>query len=828
MRKAVIMAGGFGTRLRPLTMSLPKPMVPVANKPMMAHIVDLLVRHGITDVVSVLYFQPESIRNYFGDGAQRNISMRYIMADTDYGTAGAVRNASSLLDEQFIVISGDVLTDFDLTAAISYHKACGAMATILLTRVAEPLQYGIVMTREDGRISRFLEKPSWGQVFSDTINTGIYILEPEVLSLIPEKTEFDFSKDLFPLMLERNLPLYGYVASGYWKDIGNLNEYQLAHADILTGKVSISIPGEACDSCHCGPNLNIASNVNLNGMVALGDNVTIGEGSSLTDCVVSDDVIIGRGVRMTNSVVWRGTTIGDGTDITNSVICNDVRIGNYTSVLDNVFIAEECTIGDNASLLANIKLWPRKVVESGAILARSLVQEERWARELFTDARISGISNVDINPEFGAKLGAAMGNAFKSATIVLASRDDDPVSRMMKRAVTAGLMSVGMSVDDMQVTSIPQTRHQMQAGNYGAGFHVRRSPRYPEKTDIVLFDQSGRDISLAITKSIDRFFFGEDIKRVPSGDVGRLRFPERTVEKYVSRVLEHVDKDAISRRNFRLLVDYSYGTSSLVFPRVLGRLGCDVVALNTYVDVNRSSDPMRGSLDKAATIMQSLGYHVGVRIDYGGERVTLLDERGIWYQGLRLLTLVTKLFLDAHRSLEPYTIAVPVQAPAEIETIAADHKVKVARIRNSHAAMMEATRDPDVKFVGGTRGGFIFPDFLIAVDGMYAACKILEMIARTGYLLSELDQTLPKRHQTIIEVQCDWEQRGQVMRKAMQHSEGMNRLLVDGVKIFQGNQSVLIVPDKERALFIIAAEADSEVESGLLATTYANFVKQWR
>jgi len=292
MRKAVIMAGGFGTRLRPLTMSIPKPMVPLANRPMMGHIVELLKKHGIRDVVSLLYFQPEHITSYFGDGSQAGITMQYMLAEADFGTAGSVKNAESFLDDTFVIISGDVLTDFDLSKAVAYHKEKGAMATILLTRVPQPLQYGIVMTDSEGRITRFLEKPSWGEVFSDTINTGIYILEPSVLDLIPAKTEFDFSKDLYPLMLKKDLPLYGYVADGYWKDIGNLNEYQLAHADVLAGRVHVNIPGERCDSSVCGNHLELAPSAHLSGLVALGDNVVIGDGARLTNCVIGDNCVI--------------------------------------------------------------------------------------------------------------------------------------------------------------------------------------------------------------------------------------------------------------------------------------------------------------------------------------------------------------------------------------------------------------------------------------------------------------------------------------------------------------------------------------------------------
>ena len=220
--KAVIMAGGFGTRLRPLTNNLPKPMVPMANKPMMEHILELLIRCKVTDIITLLYFNPEIIENYFGDGSRFDVKMTYISAADDLGTAGSVKHAARYLDKSFLVISGDLLTDFDLLKAIDFHKGQRAIATMVLTHVENPLPFGIVITDKDGRINRFMEKPGWGEVFSDTINTGIYILEPEVLDMIPPNQEFDFSKDLFPILLEKKKALYGYIADGYWKDVGSL------------------------------------------------------------------------------------------------------------------------------------------------------------------------------------------------------------------------------------------------------------------------------------------------------------------------------------------------------------------------------------------------------------------------------------------------------------------------------------------------------------------------------------------------------------------------------------------------------------------------------
>ena len=269
--KAVLMAGGFGTRLRPLTINLPKPMVPVGNLPIMEHVVSLLAKHGITDITSLLYFQPEIIRDYFEDGSRFGVNMTYVQPDEDYGTAGAVRHAIGDSDEPVLVMSGDVICDFDLTEAIAWHNEKRSEATILLTHVENPLQYGIVITSPDGRIVRFLEKPSWGEAFSDTINTGIYILEANAVRLIPPKTNYDFSQNLYPLMLSKKMGLHGKVSDGYWKDVGNVKEYQNAHADLLSGKLDLDLKTEMREidgaRVYTGQNVEIDSAVRFEGTV---------------------------------------------------------------------------------------------------------------------------------------------------------------------------------------------------------------------------------------------------------------------------------------------------------------------------------------------------------------------------------------------------------------------------------------------------------------------------------------------------------------------------------------------------------------------------------
>jgi len=831
MRKAVIMAGGFGTRLRPLTMNIPKPMVPVLNKPMIEHIIDLLKKHDFKEFLSVLYFQPEIITSHFEDGSNFGINMKYVLANSDYGTAGAVRNAGEHLDDQCIIISGDVLTNFDISKALKFHEEKGAKATILLTRVPKPLQFGIVITDEQGRIKRFLEKPSWGQVFSDTINTGIYILEPEVVNMIPYQMEYDFSKDLFPRMLKENMPLYGYIADGYWRDIGNLNEYQKGQTDALSDKISLIVNGINKDKYTVGSNSKIAPTTNFLGKNVIGDNTIIGDHCEIKNCVIGDNVKIGMGVKLVGVTIWDDSDVGDFSELTDTVICSRCIIGANVTISENVFISDDCVIGNNAEIMPNIKLWPNKHVEDGATLTFSLIQEEKWQKELFSGARISGLANIEINPEFGAKLGAALGMTFGKNSILLASRGPDRVSRIMKRSIEAGLSSVGVKVNDLQAVSIPQTRQEIRTGKYSGGLHIRRSPRHNDYTDIIIFNKEGRDIPISVTKKIERYFFGEDIKRVTPEEVGTITYPERTNEIYINRFLESLHVDKIRQRQFKILMDYSYGLASSIFPYILGKMNAEALSLHDFVDPTRyrpnitSKEP---DDDEAIRIMRSLGYELGFTIEPGAEKITLIDERGVWYAPMRLLSVITKLFLETNKDKEPYKIAVSIVASNEIDQVAKDYNVEVVRIKNSHSAMMEATRDEKVLFVGGVWGGYIFSDFLFASDGMYSIGKVLEMLAETGKKISEIDASIPRRFQYQIDVDCPWQYRGQVMRQAMEYSENMKRELVEGVKVFHEDDSVLMMPDQEKGIFWVIAESSKYDDAMSLAKKYAGLVAQWQ
>jgi len=809
-------------------------MVPMMNKPMMQHIVDLLKKHGITEIVSTLFYQPDIITGHFGDGAKFGIKMQYRKAEADYGTAGSVRNAADFLDERFIIISGDVLTDFDLTKAIEFHEQKKAKATLVLTRATNPLAFGVVITDNSGKITRFLEKPSWGEVFSDTINTGIYIIEPEVLKLIPYQKEFDFSKNLFPAMLEQDMGLYGYIAEGYWRDVGNLNEYQEAHLDALDDGVKLQHEGNMVGSAYVGANTTIETAVeNLQGKVLIGRNCKIGKNVKIIKSVIGNDCVIDDGAVIRNSVIWSDSKVGKGAELTSCVVAKWCTIGDYAIISDNVYISDKCIIGTESKLAPNIKLWPEKEVEDGAVLTRSLVWEDKWLKDLFTDSRITGLSNIEMNPEFGAKIGAAFGGMVGKGKSVLMSRDSDNVSRMMNRALMCGLMSAGVDAGDLRAVSIPILRQELRSGKHAGGVHVRKSPVDKNLTDIIFFDGKGKDLPTGRTKSLERLFFGEDFPRAKQDDVGGVTFPERAQESYIQKFLSTINVDAICQSKFRLVVDYSSGIASSIFPNILGSFNAQVLSQNAYLDakkITKSKDEFDSNVAQLSHIVTSLGYDVGFILDAGAERCLIVDEDGKFIDTDRLLTLVTHLFLTVYPDVKK--IAVPITASAEIDLIAEHMGVEVVKTRDSHLSLMEAATKEDIKFVGGTKGGFIFTDFLFASDGMYSVAKILEMLALANMRFGQLDKQVPKLHMNKKVIHVPWDKKGRVMRYLMKDTDNQpHRILLDGVKLVldqKASTSVLMWPDRAKPSFHVHAESADKELAEILVSQYEEKIVEWR
>ncbi|MDW7651182.1 MAG: NDP-sugar synthase [Bacillota bacterium] len=323
--KAMILAAGLGTRLRPLTNEVSKPMVQMANRPCMEHTVRLLARYGITDIVVNLHYMPEAIQEHFGDGTSFGVSITYSYEKELMGTAGGFRRVREFFgDESALIVSGDALTDINLDSFHRFHKENGGIASLALKRVADPTQYGVVVL--DGqRISRFQEKPKKEEAISNLANTGIYLFEPEIFNHIPANTFYDFGKQVFPELLAKDKGMYGYVMREYWCDVGDLGVYREAHYDMLTGVVAVDLPGKRLDGrIWLGSRVSIHTGSTIVGPVLLGDRCVISEGARIYGpVVIGNDTVVGKNTLIKRGVLWNNVTVEDGVELTDSVVaCN--------------------------------------------------------------------------------------------------------------------------------------------------------------------------------------------------------------------------------------------------------------------------------------------------------------------------------------------------------------------------------------------------------------------------------------------------------------------------------------------------------------------------
>jgi mannose-1-phosphate guanylyltransferase / phosphomannomutase len=824
--KAVIMAGGEGTRLRPLTSNAPKPMLPIANAPMMEHIVTLLRHHGYDDIVVTVAFMANHIRNYFGDGSEMGVRMVYATEETPLGTAGSVLNARDELQERFLVISGDVLTDIDLGAIARFHDERGALATIGLTPVENPLEFGIVITRDDGSIERFLEKPTWGQVFSDTINTGIFVLEPEIFDHIEPGRPVDFSSEVFPRLLEDERPLYGAVVEGYWEDVGTLEAYVRVHKDVLDGRVELEIPGfEISDGVFVGEGVDIHPDSRIEGPLIIGDysrvegdarlgeytvlgtNVRIRAGADLQRAVIHDNTYIGAGVRL------RGTTVGRACDLRNGVRAEE-----------GVVLGDECFIGEQAVLGAGVKVYPFKTVEGGAVINSSIVWESRGSRSLFGRIGVSGLANVDVTPELAARVAMAFATTLKKDATVITSRDSSRSARMLKRAMMAGINAAGVNVRDLEVASVPVTRFAVARPEADAGITIRLEEDDPQSVVIRFFDGKGADISETAQRKIERLFLREDFRRVFPGEIGDIGFPPRHLEQYSAALESVVDVAGIARASFKVVVDYSYGATSFVMPNILSKLDADVLAVNPFASTRGVMSWDRDEhAASVAGLVRASAASVGAVVDPDGEHLTLVDDSGhVLTDDESLLAFVT---LEANH-IGDRAIALPLSVTSHAERLARAKGVEVVRTKLSAAALMEAASEPGIGFAATNDGGFILPSFLPAFDGAAAMVKMLELLALEGVPLSKVVADLPRVHIAHESVVTPWEQKGTVMRSLVELSKDREVDLVDGVKVHYDEGWALSLPDPEEPVTHVWAEGDSDASARRLAQEYARRIRQ--
>ena len=816
------MAGGSGTRLRPLTCDMPKPMVPILNRPIAEHIVNLLKRNGVNEIIATLFYLPDVMRDYFHDGRDFGVRMTYaVEEDQPLGTAGCVKNIADLLDDTFFVISGDSVTDFDLQAAVRFHKEKGSKATLVLARVPNPIEFGVVITDEDCAIRRFLEKPSTSEIFSDTVNTGTYILEPEVLDYLPADQECDFSKDLFPLLLEKGEPMYGYVADGYWCDVGHLDAYREAQYDALNRKVEMdfSYYEETSPGLWVGQGTEIDPTAKIHPPVMIGNNCRIGARANIeSGSVIGDNVTIGNDADLKRPIVWNGAIVGEEAHLRACVIGRGTRVDRRSHVLEGAVIGALSTVGEEAQISPGVRVWPSKQIESGATLNINLIWGNTAQRNLFGQRGVSGLANIDITPEFAVKLGAAFGSTLKPGANITVSRDQRSISRMVSRSLISGLMSVGINIQNLEATAIPVARAVLSTLNVVGGIHVRLHPERADHILIEFFDDKGIDIPKGREKKIEGAYFKEDLRRAQINEIGQVTYPSRVIDTYTTAFEKHLNVEAVRNSNSKVVIDYAYAVSGAVLPQLLGKFGCDAVVLNASLSQSAPSATDRERmLGQLGQVVQALQATFGVQVSANGEQFVLVDEVGTPIRGETLTALLTHMILTANPR---GTVVVPINTTGALEQIARRHDGQIIRTKVNPTALMEACQSNSNVVLGGSSDmGFIFPQLHPGFDAMFCIAKLIEMLTIQEHTLGQIWSELPRTSYRSQALRCPWTIKGALMRYMVESTPQENLELVDGVKIVDRNHDgwVLILPDAgEPLVHIFASSEDRDwVETAL-------------
>jgi mannose-1-phosphate guanylyltransferase/phosphomannomutase len=821
------MAGGEGTRLRPMTANQPKPLLPVVNRPIMEHVLRLLKRHGFDETVVTVQFLASLVRTYFGDGDELDMHLSYATEEKPLGTAGSVKNAEEALrDDSFLVISGDALTDIDLGAVVAAHRERGALVTVCLTRVPDPLEFGIVVTDEAGRVERFLEKPTWGQVFTDTVNTGIYVMEPEVFEHVARGEQVDWAGDVFPALLRAGAPVYGHVAEGYWEDVGTHESYLRAQADVLHRRVDVAIDGfEVAPSvwvgegaevdpdavvegpAYIGGFAKVEAGAELRPLTVLGSNVVVKGGAFLERAVVHDNVFIGP------QAVLRGCVIGKNTDIMRAA-----------RIEEGAVVGDECVVEQEAYLSHGVKVYPFKTIEAGAVVNTSVIWESRGTATLFGPRGVSGLVNVEITPEYVVRLASAYATTLRKGSVVTTARDASRAARAFKRAVIAALTASAIDVRDLEVSPLPVTRFETGRSNACGGVVLRTTPGDPQSIDIVFLDEDGADLSPAAQRRLERVFSRQEFRRAFPGEIAELSFPSRTLDTYSQDLLRAVDMTGVAEARLKVVLDTAGGAAALVLPTLLGRVGVDVLTVSNRLDERATTQTVEehlAALERLAGLVSSSRAAFGVRFDHVGERISLVDERGQVVRDDRALLVVLDLVAAEQRSGR---FALPVTTTRIAEQVTRFHGCEVTWTSTSPDELSRVAGAGAV-FAGDGRGGFVVPELSPAIDGLAAFVRLLGLVARTRLTLSQIDARIPLAHVVRRTVPTPWARKGVVMRAVLGAADGREVDTTDGLRVVEADgRWALVLPDPSEAVTHLWAEAPTHAAAEDLLAGWSQVV----
>jgi mannose-1-phosphate guanylyltransferase/phosphomannomutase len=806
--KAVIMAGGEGSRLRPLTCNLPKPMVPIMNKPVLEHTILLLKQYGITDIGITLMYHPQLTKDYLGNGKSLGVNIAYFLEETPLGTAGGIRNARDFLDETFIVISGDSLTNLNLKDAINFHNSKQSIATLILSRVDVPLEYGVVLTSADGYVTGFLEKPGWGEIFSDTVNTGTYILEPQILDFIEPDKSTDFSRDVFPTLLSSSIKMSGYIMPDYWCDIGDIRSYIKSHCDILDKKIDIdNTYTEVRKNIWVGQGTVIESNAHIDSPCLIGSNCKIGNGTIIGSyTVIGNNTIVEDDVSIVRSIIWDNSYIEYGSELRGAVVCNKVNLKHYVSVFENAVIGDGCKVNERAIIKPNIRIWPEKVIEPLAIVDRNMIWGTRYNNKIFGEDGIAGLINVDISPEYATRLGAAYGSQFKTGSRIVVSSADSNPARMFKHAFISGMLSVGVQVYNMNSLLTPVSRYAISFLGSDGGIHIKTDIENPNKIRVDFMDARGTNISSFSERKIECSFFREDFKRCSAQQINGMNNITDFSECYIRTLISGTNVNSVRKTSPRICIfSKSKSVLSIVEP-LLTNIGCQVTSCPDYTDQT-----------SVTSILLETESEFGAIIDTNGENLSLVSREGIIIKD-DLFQAFTSLII--FKRFPGTILYVPVTGSQVIERLALRYSCVVKRTKNCLQAVMdEILKSSNSEYRGSDQ-------LILNFDAIAGLVKIIEYMCLSGITLNQLLFEIPKIYMNRKSIYCPWELKGTVMRRIISDNKDKKSELLDGIKLFLDDGWVLITPDADKPAFKIISEGSTAIAAEEHCLQFHNIVER--
>ncbi|MGE5329567.1 MAG: sugar phosphate nucleotidyltransferase [Deltaproteobacteria bacterium] len=806
--KAVVMAGGSGTRLRPLTCGRPKPIVPVMNKPVMQYTIELLKKYKINDIAVTLQYLPEMIKDTFGDGRELGVKLEYFVEDIPLGTAGSVKNAEEFLNDTFIVISGDVLTDIDLESVIKFHKQKKSLATIVLKEVNVPLEYGVIVTEEDGKIRRFLEKPSWSEVFSNTVNTGIYILESQVLSYFKKGEAFDFSKDLFPLLMKNGINLYGYETKDYWCDIGDIQSYIQAHADILDKTVKVNIrQKERAKDIYIGDDTDIHPEAVISAPVVIGNNCKIGKGVKIEPySVIGDNVVIYSQSSVKRSILWNSSMIGSKSNLSGSILCYRANLKSNVTVLEQAVIGDDTQLKDSVIVKPNVKIWPHKFIENGTVVSDNIIWGTKFSKTLFGKSGISGDVNVEITPEFASKIGTAFASILKTDSKICISSDESSYANMIKYSVMSGAISSGLEVFDLGQTVMPIARNLVSFLNLDGGIHIKANSESYSKVIIEFVDKNGIGISRAVEKKIENMFITGEFRRVEISKIKQANILTDYNYFYLQNLINTVNADKIKKSRFKIVVGETSRFVRYMISQICEELRCEMLYRPEYNEA---------VLEDMIGEVVGTNANMGMIMDGSAEKMIIIDDKGrvikddLYNALIQIISLKTSM---------TNSVVVPITSSNVMETLAVKYNAKFVRTKTSNQEIMHNTiRERNTK----SNTGF----YLLNFDAYASLVKVLDYMVTEELKLSSIMETVPDFYITQKEIECPWEAKGKVMRSLIQEKSDSQVELYEGVKIFHDRGWVLVLPDSDEPVCTVYSEGISPELAESLSNIYVDKIR---